>query len=50
MITLTLGNWLEQRPRSRPEDQFIRLNEFKSSKEFLPNIAYQEFLTGYNLN
>ena len=49
MITLTLGNWLEQRPRTRPEDQFIRLNEFKSAKAFLPNISYQEFLTAYNM-
>ncbi|WP_413291357.1 DUF6817 domain-containing protein [Bdellovibrio sp. HCB337] len=50
MITITLANWLEQRPRAQAEDQFIRLNEFRSSKEFLPDMAYQDFIRAYNLN
>lgn len=50
LILITLANWLEQRPRCKPEDQFIRQNEFKSSRPFLPRVAYEEFLAAYNLN
>ena len=50
LITITLANWLEQRPRARIKDQYVRLTEFKSSEEFLPPVAYQEFLCTYNLN
>jgi len=49
LITITLANWLEQRPRCRPEDQFIRQKEFTAAKELLPALAYQEFLTAYGL-
>lgn len=50
LLTLTLANWLEQRPRASVEHQFIRKKEFLRSKGFLPTIAYQDFLTAYGLN
>ena len=49
LITLTLANWLEQRPRAQPEDRNLRVNEFKQSKRFLSKQAYDSFLTAYGL-
>ncbi len=44
LITLTLANWLEQRPRAGAEHQFIRQAEFTASRSFLPRAAYDDFI------
>lgn len=49
LVTLTLANWLEQRPRVDKKYQFLRQEEFCRSKEFLPPIAYGAFQNAYNL-
>ncbi len=50
MITLTLGNWLEQRPRVDKKWWCLRQKEFKQSVSYLPNIAYQEFIVAYGIS
>ncbi len=49
LITITLANWLEQRPRSNPEHQFIRQEEFIKSKTYLSRIAFDDFCKAYEL-
>nr|BDT27179.1 hypothetical protein BHI3_06450 [Bacteriovorax sp. HI3] len=49
LITITLANWLEQRPRSKPEHHFIRQAEFIRSKIHLPKSAFEDFCTAYGL-
>ena len=49
LITLTLGNWLEQRSRAPEEYKFVRQDEFLASEEYLPTIAFKEFKIAYNL-
>lgn len=49
LITLTLANWLEQRPRMSPEFHFLRQSEFLNSKKFLPQPAYRDFAIEYGL-
>lgn len=49
LVTLTLANWLEQRPRVDKKYHFIRKEEFLASKRFLPKIAYKEFKIAYEL-
>ena len=49
LITITLANWLEQRPRASSEFQFIRQNEFLGSKSYLPRLGFQDFLEAYGL-
>lgn len=49
LIAITLANWLEQRPRSKAEHQFIRKEEFLRSKSFLPAKAYEAFIEAYGL-
>jgi len=49
MVTITLANWLEQRPRAEAAFQSLRKNEFQRSKKLLPRKAYDEFLRAYNL-
>jgi len=50
LVTLTLANWLEQRPMVDKKYHQIRKNEFLHSKQFLPAIAYSEFKQAYNIN
>ncbi len=50
LVTLTLANWLEQRPRSAPKYQFIRQEEYLRSVAYLPKIAFQDFLLAYGQN
>lgn len=49
LITLTLANWLEQRPRASKEYLRIRKEEFLRSKLFLPAKGYQAFLAAYEI-
>ena len=49
LITLTLANWLEQRPAAGIENQQLRKNEFLRSKKYLPISAYAEFLKAYEI-
>jgi hypothetical protein len=49
LITLTLANWLEQRPRAGAEHQFLRSDEFSAAKNFLPKVAYDEFSKAYGI-
>lgn len=49
LITLTLANWLEQRPRSKSEYQFIRQEEFLRSKKYLLKCAFEDFCNAYGL-
>lgn len=49
LITVTLANWLEQRPRTTLEFLFLRKEEFLRSKPFLNEIAYRDFLKAYGL-
>lgn len=50
LVTITLANWLEQRPRSSIEHQFVRKDEFLKSKNLLPEKAYDDFLLAYELS
>lgn len=50
LVTLTLANWLEQRPRAPQEYQFLRRREFLASKEFLPIVAFDEFKRAYGIS
>lgn len=50
LVTLTLANWLDQRPTAEPQYQFVRQEEFKRSKEYLPSKAYQQFLSAYGIS
>jgi len=49
LITITLGNWLEQRPRANLKHQSLRQEEFLRSERFLPKAGYQDFLSAYGL-
>lgn len=49
LITITLANWLEQRPRSKSEHQFIRQEEFRNSKKYLSKVAFEAFCDAYGL-
>jgi hypothetical protein len=49
LVTVTLANWLEQRPRALPEDQRVREREFAASRRFLPPVAYADFLAAYGI-
>lgn len=49
IITVTLANWLEQRPRSDPKYQFIRQDEFVRSRAYLPERGYRDFCIAYDL-
>ena len=49
LITITLANWLEQRPRAHPKYHFLRQDEFCKSKGHLPEAAYRDFLEAYGL-
>lgn len=49
LITLTLANWLEQRPRADEKFKLIRKDEFLASKKILPQKAYADFLKEYGL-
>lgn len=49
MITLTLANWLEQRPRAPKEYQFVIQEQLINSKDLMPETAYQAFLKAYRL-
>jgi len=47
LITLTLANWLEQRPRAPEEYKFIRKNEFLRSEDYLPKAGHEAFKVAY---
>ncbi|MFA6238066.1 MAG: DUF6817 domain-containing protein [Bacteriovorax sp.] len=49
LVTMTLANWLEQRPREDVKYHFIRQKEFIDSKPYLSAAAYQDFLLAYGL-
>lgn len=49
LITLTLANWLEQRPRVPEKYLFIRQNEFLQAEKYLPEKGYQDFKQAYGL-
>jgi hypothetical protein len=49
LITITLANWLEQRPRARPEYLRLREHESKRAKSYLPEKAYLAFLRDYGI-
>jgi hypothetical protein len=49
LITITLANWLEQRPRSKAEYHFIRQEEFMRSKMHLSKSAFEDFFDAYGL-
>lgn len=49
LITLTLANWLEQRPRVNPEYLLLRKDEFLRSRPYLKDVAYDDFLIAYGL-
>lgn len=49
LVTLTLANWLEQRPRADERYHFIRQEEFLASEKFLPEVAFIEFKVAYKL-
>lgn len=49
LITLTLANWLEQRPRVSSEHLLLRKEEFLRSEPYLKDVAYNEFLLAYGL-
>lgn len=49
LITITLANWLEQRPRSKSEYQSIRQEEFLRSKKYLLESAFEDFCNAYGL-
>ena len=49
IVTLTLANWLEQRPRVEKKWHFIRQKEFLRSKPLLPPVAFEEFCDDYQI-
>jgi hypothetical protein len=49
LMTLTLANWLEQRPRVEEKYKFNRKIEFTDAKRFLPVLAYDDFKKAYSL-
>jgi hypothetical protein len=49
LITLTLANWLEQRPRVSPEHLLLRKEEFLRSGPYLKDVAYDDFLIAYGM-
>lgn len=49
MITLTLANWLEQRPRMPEEYLYIRQKEFTRSKPYIPACVYEDFEIAYSI-
>lgn len=49
LVTLTLANWLEQRPRAPEKYLYLRQDEFVRAKPYLPEVAYREFLEAYGL-
>jgi len=49
LVTMTLANWLEQRPRAPKEYHFIRQEEFLSSEYLLPKVAFESFKSSYGL-
>ena len=50
LVTMTLANWLEQRPRSPVEYKYVRKDEFLKSKNLLPPKAYEDFLLAFELS
>jgi len=50
LVTLTLANWLEQRPRVDEKYLYLRKEEFTASERFLPAEAYRDFKLAYQLN
>jgi hypothetical protein len=49
LITLTLANWLEQRPRVGHKHLLLRREEFLRSRPYLKDVAYNEFLIAYGI-
>lgn len=49
LVTITLANWLEQRPRQESEYLNLRKEEFMRSRTFLPEKAYINFIQAYGL-
>jgi hypothetical protein len=49
LITITLANWLEQRPRTADKYQNLRKEEFLRSRPFLSKKAYLSFIDAYGL-
>ena len=47
LCTLTVANWLEQRPRARVEHQYIRKEEFRAMLPLLGEVARLELETAY---
>jgi len=50
LVTLTLANWLEQRPRAAIEHRALRTNEFLRNRSFLPEKAFRDFIEAYDLD
>jgi hypothetical protein len=50
LVTLTLANWLEQRPRVSKEYLYLRKEEFLASEKLLPKKAFQQFKKDYGLS
>jgi hypothetical protein len=50
LYTLTLANWLEQRPRSKPKFHFVLQEEFLRSRPWLPEKGFAAFLAAYGLS
>jgi hypothetical protein len=50
LVTLTLANWLEQRPRTDEKYLYIRKEEFTASESFLPAVAFSDFKSAYQLD
>jgi hypothetical protein len=49
LVTVTLANWLEQRPRVGSEFLMLRREEFLRSKPYLSTSAYQDFISAYGI-
>lgn len=49
LITLTLANWLEQRPRAPEKYARLREREFRAAEAYLPSKGYEAFTTAYGL-
>ena len=49
LITLTLANWLEQRPRAPQEHLFVRQEEFLKAENYLPATAFDDFKKAYGI-
>ena len=50
LVTLTLANWLEQRPRVDEKYLYLRKEEFTGSERFLPAEAFSDFKLAYQIN